>query len=994
MKYYHWLILAVLLPLCIVWAAPPPIGTVTGPPPHNTLNGRSATNAHPMAAVTGLDARFERLSGAIGTGGGVTAHGNLTGRDSANQHPMSAITGLEAAFENLTGSGITQSAADDRYVQLSYTSAGNGRPTADEVAAGYAGKLHALQHYTSNGTDRIPDATAASSGLLKPLWYKILSALGFVVFLDDYTVGDGVTDDTAGIGAAITAAIAANKPIYGNPTKTYATAGGYIIDAPVIIDGQGTTFKLTADAILFDISAQENVRLSKFKVNVPDANTASVIRFTTSYARTVGRGWGPLHDYIVEDIHLYSASSEGWTPTTGAYPGIVTTEGAWTGMELYADTSGGRTGHNYFRFDNIRMDFPYYGFKVVKTGANTAWSAGHHFSNIVIHGFQSAVYCRDVNFNDNTFNHLMLHPLRDDNVVGLDWNGWCNSNNIQLNTFHDSGWNGQTRGEFQAYSFGGAFGNIITGYYEISVGTPPTGTDGNTIIADTWITDKSLWPTDTGYTSNIARIRGPLGIDIEADRTSALHVMKQYTSASTANITAKYDVYGDVPRFVFRHANGTQASPTKTLSSNSIFAIGGRPHTGSAFTTFNTAQVTGAVEEDSDLGLQSGLRFWVTNHGDSSAYPFLALLGPRRMIINDYASTDDGVNTVQVNGSVKATTFTDGTTSKTVTELWNNGGSAAISQASISAGGTVSCDNTIVIITSGAAGADTTLPADCTAGKIITVKNNSGSAQDIIAASGYIDDTPGLEWRIPAAGTTQFISEGTTLGWQSVRHPIPDCDNATTSKLLYDVTTNTYTCGTDQTGSSIIVGDTSVAVTDTSDGYISFTEDNVEAMRLTGEKLGVGTIAPTDKITASLAGTGAVAGINTSAYGTGSGALFKMIADPGLAVDAADRRLGGLLWAGAIDASHSFGYGASIEGFSDGAYSSGSDTPAYLSIKTAPDGGTRSERLRVKSTGVVRFVPVATPASCELGDTYVNSSDNKMYSCTTAGTPGTWTAHW
>jgi len=56
--------------------------------------------------------------------------------------------------------------------------------------------------------------------------------------------------------------------------------------------------------------------------------------------------------------------------------------------------------------------------------------------------------------------------------------------------------------------------------------------------------------------------------------------------------------------------------------------------------------------------------------------------------------------------------------------------------------------------------------------------------------------------------------------------------------------------------------------------------------------------------------------------------------------------------------------------------------------------GTFTTSVVMKPGGVVRFVPIATPASCELGDTYVNSSDNKMYSCTTAGTPGTWTAHW
>ena len=44
---------------------------------------------------------------------------------------------------------------------------------------------------------------------------------------------------------------------------------------------------------------------------------------------------------------------------------------------------------------------------------------------------------------------------------------------------------------------------------------------------------------------------------------------------------------------------------------------------------------------------------------------------------------------------------------------------------------------------------------------------------------------------------TMIVGNGTT--WES--KAIPDCDAPTTSKLLYDVTTNTWSCGTDQGGS-------------------------------------------------------------------------------------------------------------------------------------------------------------------------------------------------
>lgn len=42
-----------------------------------------------------------------------------------------------------------------------------------------------------------------------------------------------------------------------------------------------------------------------------------------------------------------------------------------------------------------------------------------------------------------------------------------------------------------------------------------------------------------------------------------------------------------------------------------------------------------------------------------------------------------------------------------------------------------------------------------------------------------------------------YVGDSASAGtWRS----IPDCDNATTSKVLYDTATNTFSCGTDQTG--------------------------------------------------------------------------------------------------------------------------------------------------------------------------------------------------
>lgn len=61
---------------------------------------------------------------------------------------------------------------------------------------------------------------------------------------------------------------------------------------------------------------------------------------------------------------------------------------------------------------------------------------------------------------------------------------------------------------------------------------------------------------------------------------------------------------------------------------------------------------------------------------------------------------------------------------------------------------------------------------------------------------GGCDTLDGLEDFETATDDTVPVGNGT--GYDS--KAIPDCDNATTSKLLYDTTTNAFSCGTDQTG--------------------------------------------------------------------------------------------------------------------------------------------------------------------------------------------------
>ena len=51
----------------------------------------------------------------------------------------------------------------------------------------------------------------------------------------------------------------------------------------------------------------------------------------------------------------------------------------------------------------------------------------------------------------------------------------------------------------------------------------------------------------------------------------------------------------------------------------------------------------------------------------------------------------------------------------------------------------------------------------------------------------------------------------------------------------------------------------------------------------------------------------------------------------------------------------------------------------HLSIWTRPPSGDQVERVRIKSTGQVRFIPLAAdPAGAEAGDVYYNSAVNKL----------------
>jgi hypothetical protein len=101
------------------------------------------------------------------------------------------------------------------------------------------------------------------------------------------------------------------------------------------------------------------------------------------------------------------------------------------------------------------------------------------------------------------------------------------------------------------------------------------------------------------------------------------------------------------------------------------------------------------------------------------------------------------------------------------------------------------------------------------------------------ATSGYVGLAPAA-----AAGSTTYT--------------LPSSDGSSGQVLSTDGS-GTLSWAAAGGGSSISAGDSSMAVTDAGDGYLTFTEDGAEKMRITGGNVGIGTTTPAQKLT--VAGT-------------------------------------------------------------------------------------------------------------------------------------------
>ena len=157
-------------------------------------------------------------------------------------------------------------------------------------------------------------------------------------------------------------------------------------------------------------------------------------------------------------------------------------------------------------------------------------------------------------------------------------------------------------------------------------------------------------------------------------------------------------------------------------------------------------------------------------------------------------------------------------------------------------------------------------------------------------------------------------------------------------------------------------GNDIVLMADNAAGAIKFAAGgNTESMRLNSTGLGVGGTIATSRLQAAAANAATASWGISSIYSTDSMAVDK----------------GGSLVFGGSFTGSSVTYFAQVAGRKEN--STDSDVAGYLAFSTRPTAGLTTERVRVKSTGQVRFVPLAAdPSGAEAGDVYYNSSSNKL----------------
>src|SRR6185369_5924808 len=154
--------------------------------------------------------------------------------------------------------------------------------------------------------------------------------------------------------------------------------------------------------------------------------------------------------------------------------------------------------------------------------------------------------------------------------------------------------------------------------------------------------------------------------------SSQLHV-----SGTTAII--RFDRYatgaGNGAAFIGRHANGTPASPTQTLSGDDIAAFVARGYGATGFVGGGAAVKGLAAQDFTDTVGGMHLVFSSNPNGGLTLTEVMRLTQAQHLLIG--TTTDDGINRLQVSGSISATkrsfnvvTYTSGTTTIASTDFF------------------------------------------------------------------------------------------------------------------------------------------------------------------------------------------------------------------------------------------------------------------------------------------------------------------------------------
>jgi hypothetical protein len=146
------------------------------------------------------------------------------------------------------------------------------------------------------------------------------------------------------------------------------------------------------------------------------------------------------------------------------------------------------------------------------------------------------------------------------------------------------------------------------------------------------------------------------------DAVTAFTVSKNWTTNGLGtNLLTVFTSYNDTARFTVRHAGGTQASPTQTLSGQSMGNINWRGYqSGGAFTTTGNASVNCiAAENFTSTAQGTKLTFFTTAIGSATPAQALSLFSDGGAVFGT-STTSPGTNCVSISGTTASTSTTTG----------------------------------------------------------------------------------------------------------------------------------------------------------------------------------------------------------------------------------------------------------------------------------------------------------------------------------------------